>query len=167
MDLDLSGTGRGYRIDIESNGNTFQAGFGRWVPAHHLGVVSRHDQVRAECELAWLPNMATEEFLGCLSMAALNEAAMASDVARFDRAKDTRAAICRAFKERTYVHPQARFALSTDELEAERRRSVQDPSALSPEEVAYDDDAGGEAPTGERADDNAGRPEADEDPIAA
>ena len=45
--------------------------------------------------------------------------------------------------------------------------SVPGPSDLEPDAAADGGDAGGEIPTGEVADDDAGGPEADEDPIAA
>ena len=112
---------------------------GSGTMARHAGAVIGAD--------AWLPSMASEAFLGCLSKAALNEAAMASEVGRFDRAKDTRAALCRAFRERTYVHPAARFALTAEELAAERRWLVPHPSDLEPE-AAAGDEAADEAVTG-------------------
>ncbi|MFZ1430837.1 MAG: hypothetical protein WAS21_29225, partial [Geminicoccaceae bacterium] len=139
------------------------------VGASGSGTMARHAGAVIGAD-AWLPNMATEEFLGCLSKAALNDAAMANDVARFERAKDTRAALCRAFRERAYVHPAARFALSASELEAERRWSVPASSDLEPEATADGGDAGGEIPAGEMADDEAGDIEAGaeaQDPIAA
>ena len=139
------------------------------VGASGSGTMARHAGAVIGAD-AWLPNMASEEFLGCLSKAALNEVAMASEVGRFDRAKDTRAALCRAFKERTYVHPAARFALSASELEAERRWSVPGTSDLEPEAAAVSSDAGGEIPAAETVDDDAGELEAGEDqevPIAA
>ncbi|MFZ1429059.1 MAG: hypothetical protein WAS21_20075, partial [Geminicoccaceae bacterium] len=116
---------------------------GSGTMARHAGAVIGAD--------AWLPSMATEEFLGCLSKAALNEAAMAQGVGRFDRAKDTRAAMCRAFEQRTYVHPQARFTLTAEELEAERRRPVPSPSELE-DEAAAGDDGSDEATDGVMAD---------------
>ena len=103
---------------------------GSGTMARHVGAVIGAD--------AWLPSMANEAFLGCLSKAALNEAAMAQGVGRVARAKDTRAAICRAFEQRTYVHPQARFALTAEELAAERR-PVPGPSELEDETAAGDD----------------------------
>ena len=39
------------------------------------------------------------------------------------RTKDTRAAMIRAFDQRTYVHPAARFALSEEEQAAEAERA--------------------------------------------
>ena len=116
------------------------------VGAAGSGSMARHAGVAIGAD-AWLPSMANEAFLGCLSKAALNEAAMAQGVGRFDRAKDTRAAMCRAFEQRTYVHPQARFALTAEELAAERRRPVPDPSDLEPE-AAAGDEAADEAVTG-------------------
>ena len=139
------------------------------VGASGSGIMARHAGAVIGAD-AWLPNMASEEFLGCLSKAALNEVAMASEVGRYERAKDTRAALCRAFRERTYVHSQARFALTAEELAAERRRPVPDPSGLEPEAAAGGGDAGGEIPAAEMADDEAAAIEAGaeaQDPIAA
>ena len=107
--------------------------------------------------------MANEAFLGCLSKAALNEVAMVQGVGRFDRARDTRAAMCRAFEQRTYVHPAARFALTAEELAAERRRPVPDPSDLEPDASAADDDGSDEAADGAMADGDADETEADVD----
>ena len=132
------------------------------VDASGSGSMARHAGATIGAD-AWLPSMANEEFLGCLSKAALNEVAMASEVGRFDRAKDTRAALCRAFQERTFVYPQARFALGADELAAERRRPVPDPSDLEPEASAADDDGSDEAADGATTDGDADETEADVD----
>ena len=131
------------------------------VGAAGSGSMARHAGVAVGAD-AWLPSMANEAFLGCLSKAALNEAAMAQGVGRFDRAKDTRAAMCRAFEQRTYVHPAARFALSASELEAERRWSVPGPSELE-DEAAAGDDGGDEAADGAMADSAVREAEADVD----
>jgi hypothetical protein len=63
-----------------------------------------------------LPNMATEEFLSCLSKAGLEKAAAAEGVRIGSRAKDTRAALIKRFETGVYVHPAALFRLSEEEI---------------------------------------------------
>ena len=104
------------------------------VDGSSSGTVARHAGVAIDAD-QHLPSMATEAFLACLSKAALNAAAEANAVTRCDRAKDTRAAMIRAFKERTYVYPDARFALSADERAAPQRWST----AIQDEPVAGED----------------------------
>jgi hypothetical protein len=65
-----------------------------------------------------LPNMATEEFLSCLSRGALETAARAEAVHIAPRAKDTRARMVTRFKDGTFVWPGALFRLTPEELEA-------------------------------------------------
>ena len=83
--------------------------------ARHAGVLAAADQ--------FLPTMASEDFLKCLSKAALTAAAAENDVKPGARAKDTRAALLRAFEQRTFVHPAARFAPTEAELTAEAGRA--------------------------------------------
>ena len=59
---------------------------------------------------AHLPNMATEEFLPCLSKAALERAAASIGAVPGQRAKDTRAAIIKHTVNTTFVLPAAHFA---------------------------------------------------------
>ena len=74
-----------------------------------------------------LPNMATEEFLSCLSRGALETAARAEGVRVEVRAKDTRARMVTRFKDGTFVYPAALFRLTPEELaeaaESQRARS--------------------------------------------
>jgi hypothetical protein len=65
-----------------------------------------------------LPNMATDEFLSCLSRGALETAARAENVNIAPRAKDTRARMTMRFKEGTFVYPGALFRLTPEELAA-------------------------------------------------
>ena len=65
-----------------------------------------------------LPNMATEEFLSCLSRGALETAAKAEGVNIAPRAKDTRARLVTRFKDGTFVYPAALFRLTQEELDA-------------------------------------------------
>ena len=65
---------------------------------------------------AHLPNMATEEFLPCLSKAALERAAASIGAVPGQRAKDTRAAIIKHTVNTTFVLPAARFVPDENEL---------------------------------------------------
>ena len=65
-----------------------------------------------------LPNMATEEFLSCLSRGALETVARAEGVNIAPRAKDTRARMVTRFKDGTFVYPGALFRLTPEELAA-------------------------------------------------
>lgn len=64
----------------------------------------------------FLPNIATEEFLSCLSRPALEAIAEASRVARRIKLKDTRAAIVEHFQEGSFVHPAALIAPAANEV---------------------------------------------------
>ena len=68
-----------------------------------------------------LPNMATEEFLSCLSRGALETAARAEGVNIAPRAKDTRARMVTRFKDGAFVYPGALFRLTPNEQEAAER----------------------------------------------
>ena len=85
-----------------------------------------------------LPNMATEEFLSCLSRGALETAARAESVNIAPRAKDTRARLVTRFKDGTFVYPAALFRLTPEEQEAERPRGR--PGWVSP--MTGEDDEG-------------------------
>ena len=65
-----------------------------------------------------LPNMATEEFLSCLSRSALEKAAAAEGVRVEVRAKDTRARMVGRFTDGTFVYPGALFRLAPEDLTA-------------------------------------------------
>jgi ParB family chromosome partitioning protein len=68
-----------------------------------------------------LPNMATEEFLSCLSRGALETVARAEGVNIAPRAKDTRARMVTRFKDGAFVYPGALFRLTPEEQEAAER----------------------------------------------
>jgi ParB family transcriptional regulator, chromosome partitioning protein len=68
-----------------------------------------------------LPNMATEEFLSCLSRGALETVAKGEGVNIAPRAKDTRARMVTRFKDGTFVYPAALFQLTLAEQEAAER----------------------------------------------
>ena len=62
-----------------------------------------------------LPNMATDDFLACLSKAALERAAAAEGVRVGARGKDTRANLVDHFKDGGYVYPPALFRITAEE----------------------------------------------------
>ena len=96
-----------------------------------------------------LPNMATEEFLSCLSRGALETVARAEGVNIAPRAKDTRARMVTRFKAGTFVYPGALFRLTAeeqDEAAGHRRRGV-GAGWVSP--ATADDGEGGEDDGGE------------------
>ena len=66
-----------------------------------------------------LPNMATEDFLSCLSRGALEAAARTEGVNIAPRAKDTRSRLVTRFKDRTFVWPGALFRLTVEEQAAD------------------------------------------------
>jgi ParB/RepB/Spo0J family partition protein len=65
-----------------------------------------------------LPNMATEDFLSCLSRGALETAARTEGVNIAPRAKDTRSRLVTRFKDGTFVWPGALFRLTVEEQAA-------------------------------------------------
>jgi ParB/RepB/Spo0J family partition protein len=69
-----------------------------------------------------LPNMATEEFLSCLSRGALETAARTEGVRIEARAKDTRTRMVTRFKDGSFVYPGALFRLTPEEMEAAAER---------------------------------------------
>jgi len=91
-----------------------------------------------------LPNMATEEFLSCLSRDALETVARAEAVNIAPRAKDTRARMVTRFKDGTFVYPGALFRLTPEEQEAaaEARHGHSGAGWVSP--VTGEDGEGGE-----------------------
>jgi ParB/RepB/Spo0J family partition protein len=73
------------------------------------GIVARIAGVAIGAD-AFLPNMATEEFLSCLSRGALERTCTNTSVLPRQKVKDTRAALVEHFKEGRLVHPAALFA---------------------------------------------------------
>jgi ParB family chromosome partitioning protein len=65
---------------------------------------------------AHLGNMATEEFLSCLSKTAIERGGSSLNVLPRQRVKDTRAAVIAEAAGSTYIHPAALFALSQAEI---------------------------------------------------
>jgi len=70
----------------------------------------------ALCANQHLPHMATEEFLSCLSRAALERATKAENVSLGTRVKDTRAALVQHADGSTWHFPGARFELMGTEF---------------------------------------------------
>jgi hypothetical protein len=95
-----------------------------------------------------LPNMATEEFLSCLSRGALETVARAESVNIAPRAKDTRARMVTRFKEGTFVYPGALFRLTPEELEAAADRPYGRSDWVSPVTGGDDESGEDEADTG-------------------
>jgi len=89
---------------------------------------------------AFLPNMATEEFLACLSLGALEAAAEASGVPVRIKVKDTRAALVEHFAEGSFIHPASTIAPTAEEVSAWAARFAPKGS---------DDDGSGAEPSGD------------------
>jgi len=117
------------------------------------GIVARiaGEAIRAD---AFLPNMGTEEFLSCLSRAALEGSCKDTPILPRQRVKDTRAALVEHFQEGRFVHASALFAPDTAELTNWLARYEAD------DDEDLDDEA--EAPAGDAADPD-GEPSSDED----
>ncbi len=103
------------------------------------GMGARHAGIAIDAD-AYLPNMATEDFLPSLSRAALEQSAAAQSIAPQARVKDTRAALIARFSEGTFIYPGARFALTEAELEARRN-----PASIIDGPGDDDEDGEGEA----------------------
>ncbi len=71
-----------------------------------------------------LPNMATDEFLSCVSKTGVEKAAAAEGVPVHPRGKDTRAALVERFKDGLYVYPGALFRLTEQEIAAAERSAA-------------------------------------------
>ena len=90
-----------------------------------------------------LPNMATEEFLSCLSKAGVEKAAAAAGVRSGARAKDTRAALIERFATGVYVHPAALFRLTEQEIaEAKQAASYRYDFGSSDDDESLDQNEG-------------------------
>jgi ParB family transcriptional regulator, chromosome partitioning protein len=66
----------------------------------------------------YLPTMANDEFLSCLSRAALEKTAAIHQVAGQKKLKDTRSSFVKRFAEERFVHPAAEFAPAPEEIAA-------------------------------------------------
>lgn len=72
---------------------------------------------------AFLPNMATTDFLKCLSKQAMERTASANGVAPRNTGKDTRAALIAHTAGNTFVHPAALFPPTPQELQARQMQA--------------------------------------------
>jgi len=115
----------------------------------------------------FLPTMATEEFLSCLSKTAIERAAAAEEVRVEARGKDTRAQLIARFKDATYVYPAARFKMTDADLAKAARRApyrfvpgsaevVDDTNSTSEEDGTALDNGSGPEPECEESADSAG-----------
>ena len=98
----------------------------------------------------FLPNMATDEFLACLSRPALERSCANTSVLPRQKVKDTRAALVEQFKEGRFVHAAALFAPDGEKLSAWLSRAdeidSEDVEAAEPsDETSSTDDAADEA----------------------
>ncbi len=92
------------------------------------GMGARHAGAAIGADL-YLPNMATPEFLSCLSKQAMQRTASANRMAPRNTGKETRAAMIAHIGTGSFVHPAALFPPTAKELEACR-----DPASLVPSE---------------------------------
>src|SRR5208282_1850901 len=93
-----------------------------------------------------LPHMGTEEFLSCLSRAALEAEAGRHRVLPGARVKDTRAALIEQVREAGLVLPAAQFALTEQESsDFAKKGSRYGYGDDSDEDPAADHEAGGDA----------------------
>ena len=93
-----------------------------------------------------LPNMATEDFLSCLSKPGIEKAALAAGVRVEVRARDTRARIIERFRAGHYVHPGTLFELGAAEItecriKADMVAGADDEERLDPADGEGDVDA--------------------------
>ena len=92
----------------------------------------------------FLPNMATDEFLACLSRPALERSCANTSVLPRQKVKDTRAALVEHFKEGRFVHAAALFAPDGEKLSAWLSRAddldCEDVEAAEPSEETSDTD---------------------------
>lgn len=84
------------------------------------GMAARHAGAAIGADL-YLPNMATPEFLSCLSKQAMARMASANGVAPRNTGKETRAAMIAQVGTGGFVHPAALFPPTAEELAACRR----------------------------------------------
>lgn len=112
------------------------------------GIVARVAGVAIGAD-GFLPNMGTEDFLDCLSRAALERSCKETPVLPRARVRETRAALVEYFATERFVHPAALFAPEAAELS----------KWISSNTSANDDEEGEEA-----ADEANGEDPADQQP---
>ena len=111
---------------------------------------------------AHLGNMATEEFLSCLSKTAIERVGSSLNVLPRQRVKDTRAAVVAEAAGSTYIHPAALFALSQAEI-AHHSEAPRDYSWGYRDTDDASDETTEEADGAPGAEDNSLEPEPDHD----
>jgi ParB family transcriptional regulator, chromosome partitioning protein len=99
--------------------------------------------------------MATDDFLSCLSKAAIERVGSSLNVQPRQRVKDTRAAVITEAVGSTYVHPAALFALTQAEI-AHHSEAARD---------YWSRYGGADDGSDETAEEGDGTPGADEDPL--
>ncbi len=108
---------------------------------------------------AHIGNMATEDFLGCLSKAGIEKVGSSLRVLPRPRAKDTRAEVIKQALGATYVHPAALFALTEAELALHAEAPREDPWS---NDTSEDDQEGTGDEAGETEGDEASAPTEDD-----
>ena len=88
---------------------------------------------------AYLPNMATEEFLSCLSRGALERSAAAEGVRVEVRVKDTRARMVERFKDGVWLFPAGTFTPSAEAIADLAGDTTEEPEAAGADEIGSDD----------------------------
>ena len=112
------------------------------VTAHIAG-----DAIGAD---TFLPNMATEDFLSCLSRTAIEAACKDTAVLPAQRVKDTRAALVRHYAESRLVHPAALFAPALEKVAAwaDKHGRAEDDEESGADALNESDEAEDEQPAG-------------------
>jgi ParB family chromosome partitioning protein len=111
---------------------------------------------------AHLSNMATEEFLSCLSKTAVERVGSSLNVLPRQRVKETRAAVVTEAAGSTYIHPAALFALSQAEI-AHHSEAPRDYSWAYRDTDDASDETAEEAHGASGADNGSLEPEPDDD----
>jgi ParB family chromosome partitioning protein len=102
----------------------------------------------------FLPNMATEDFLACLSKAAIEKAAADEGVKIGARGKDTRANLIERFKDSIYVYPSALFPPTPDEIAEASRHARHWAESVDADDASIGDGEGAGGCRDERPEDD-------------
>ncbi|MDD2878337.1 MAG: ParB N-terminal domain-containing protein [Acidiphilium sp.] len=89
--------------------------------------------------LQFLPNMATQEFLSCLSKPEIERIGSASGVLPRQTGKATRAAVVDRFKTERFIYPGAAFALTADEAAKLAESHARDADYLGSDDDGIED----------------------------
>jgi len=114
--------------------------------ASNSGVAARLAGAALDAD-TYLPNMATPEFLACLSRDQIEQTAHDNGLPVRARLKDTRESLAAHFTEERFIPPLARFQLS--QAEAER---IEDYQTIEPNEAGGEEPGDGENPNDPRPD---------------